>query len=109
MKPYTFFRSSASFRVRIALNYKGLKYEPAGVNQMLDSITGERSPEAVGPADALSVAAKLGDDAIMFYANPQRLWHDPRRRQCALASLTSVHFDDTRVAGIAYSEPAAGT
>ncbi len=32
MKLYTFFRSSASFRVRIALNHKGLKYEPAGVN-----------------------------------------------------------------------------
>src|SRR5437867_4998 len=27
MKLYTFFRSSASFRVRIALNHKGLKYE----------------------------------------------------------------------------------
>ena len=32
MKLYTFFRSSASFRVRIALNYKGLKYEPALVS-----------------------------------------------------------------------------
>ena len=32
MKLYTFFRSSASFRVRIALNAKGLKYEPAGVS-----------------------------------------------------------------------------
>ncbi len=32
MKLYTFFRSSASFRVRIALNYKGLAYEHAGVN-----------------------------------------------------------------------------
>ena len=32
MKLYTFFRSSASFRVRIALNHKGLKYEPAGVS-----------------------------------------------------------------------------
>jgi len=32
MKLYTFFRSSASFRVRIALNHKGLKYDPAGVN-----------------------------------------------------------------------------
>ena len=45
--------------------------------KMLDSIIGERNPETVGPADALSVAAKLGDDAVMFYANPQRLWHDP--------------------------------
>ena len=27
MKLYTFFRSSAAFRVRIALNLKGLQYE----------------------------------------------------------------------------------
>ena len=45
--------------------------------KMLDGIIGERSPETVGPADALSLAAKLGDDAVMFYANPQRLWQDP--------------------------------
>jgi maleylacetoacetate isomerase len=32
MKLYTFFRSSASFRVRIAMNYKGLAYEPSLVN-----------------------------------------------------------------------------
>lgn len=32
MKLYTFFRSSASFRVRIALNHKGLEYEPALVS-----------------------------------------------------------------------------
>ena len=32
MKLYTFFRSSASFRVRIALNHKGLEYDAAGVS-----------------------------------------------------------------------------
>ncbi|MGB5079577.1 MAG: maleylacetoacetate isomerase [Burkholderiales bacterium] len=32
MKLYTFFRSSASFRVRIAMNYKGLAYEPSIVS-----------------------------------------------------------------------------
>lgn len=37
-----------------------------------------------------------------------RLWHDPRRRQCGLASLTSVRFAGDRLAGIDYSEPAAG-
>jgi len=32
MKLYTFFRSSASFRVRIALNYKGIAYDAVAVN-----------------------------------------------------------------------------
>lgn len=32
MKLYTYFRSSAAFRVRIALNLKGLPYEPAFVH-----------------------------------------------------------------------------
>jgi hypothetical protein len=41
------------------------------------------------------------------FVERKRLWHDPRRRQCALASLTSFHFEDTRLAGIMYSEPAA--
>ena len=37
----------------------------------------------------------------------QTLWHHPARRQCGLASLTSVVFDDDRIAGIDYTEPAA--
>lgn len=32
MKLYTFFRSSASYRVRIALNLKGLSYDPAPIH-----------------------------------------------------------------------------
>lgn len=41
-------------------------------------------------------------------AEGRRLWHDPRRRECTLASLTTVLFDaDDRLAGVEYSEPAA--
>jgi broad specificity phosphatase PhoE len=35
-----------------------------------------------------------------------RLWHDPRRRQCALASLTSLTFDGDRLIEIEYRQPA---
>lgn len=37
----------------------------------------------------------------------RRLWHDPRKRQCTLASLTSLHFEDGRFVGLHYTEPAA--
>jgi len=40
-------------------------------------------------------------------AEGRRLWHDPRRRQCSLASLTSLRYDDDRLVGVDYSEPAA--
>lgn len=35
------------------------------------------------------------------------LWHDPRRRECSLASVTSVHFEGDRVVGVEYADPAA--
>jgi broad specificity phosphatase PhoE len=35
------------------------------------------------------------------------LAHDPRRRQCTLASLTSLTFDGDRFVGLHYTEPAA--
>jgi broad specificity phosphatase PhoE len=34
------------------------------------------------------------------------LWHDPRRRQCALSSVTSFSYRDGRVTGVSYAEPA---
>lgn len=37
----------------------------------------------------------------------KRLWHDPRKRQCSLASITSLRFDGDRLVGLHYTEPAA--
>ncbi len=34
-----------------------------------------------------------------------RLWHDPRRRQCALGSVTSFTLVGDQVTGVAYHEP----
>jgi len=61
MKLYTFFRSSASFRVRIALNHKGLKYEHAGVSlpkgEHLEA--GYKSLNAQGLVPALEEGGQL--------------------------------------------------
>jgi broad specificity phosphatase PhoE len=37
----------------------------------------------------------------------RRLVHDPRRRECALASITSLTLIEGRVTSVVYSEPAA--
>ena len=38
----------------------------------------------------------------------RRLWHDPRKRECSLASLTSLTYAGDQLTSVAYSEPAAG-
>jgi broad specificity phosphatase PhoE len=36
----------------------------------------------------------------------KRLWHDPRKRECGLASLTTFVYDGDTLVGVEYSEPA---
>jgi broad specificity phosphatase PhoE len=36
----------------------------------------------------------------------RRLWHDPRRRQCALASVTSFTYSGDQIVAASYAEPA---
>jgi broad specificity phosphatase PhoE len=57
--------------------------------------------------EAVCVSHQLPIWTLRRYVQRKRLWHDPRRRQCGLASLTSVRFEDSRVVGIDYREPAA--
>lgn len=62
--------------------------------------------EAAG-GEAFCVSHQLPIWTLRRYVEGKRLWHDPRRRQCNLASLTSFHFDGATVVDISYSEPAA--
>ena len=57
--------------------------------------------------EAVCVSHQLPIWTLRRYVEKKRLWHDPRRRQCGLASLTSLRFEGAKVVGIDYTEPAA--
>jgi broad specificity phosphatase PhoE len=57
--------------------------------------------------EAVCVSHQLPIWTLRRYVEKKRLWHDPRRRQCGLASLTSLRFEGAKVVGVDYSEPAA--
>ena len=57
--------------------------------------------------EALCVSHQLPIWTLRLSIMGRRLWHDPRRRQCALASVTSFHFDGETLERIEYAEPAA--
>lgn len=57
--------------------------------------------------EALIVSHQLPVWVARCDVEGRRLAHDPRRRQCTLASLTSFSYLDGRVTSVTYSEPAA--
>ena len=57
--------------------------------------------------EAVLVSHQLPIWTLRLAVEHRPLWHDPRRRQCALASLTSFHFAGETLTGIGYAEPAA--
>jgi broad specificity phosphatase PhoE len=63
--------------------------------------------EAAEGHEAVCVSHQLPIWTLRRYLEKRRMWHDPRRRECALASLTSLHFDGAELTGVTYSEPAA--
>jgi maleylacetoacetate isomerase len=72
VKLYTYFRSSASFRVRIALNLKGIAYQPSFVHlpkgEHRAAAYSKVNPQALTPALELDDGGQLAQSlAIMEY------------------------------------------
>lgn len=59
-----------------------------------------------GPVEAVVVTHQLPIWVTRLATEGQRLWHDPRDRECTLTSVTSLHFDDSaRAPRVEYQEP----
>jgi broad specificity phosphatase PhoE len=63
--------------------------------------------EAAEGHEAVCVSHQLPIWTLRRHVEKKRLWHDPRHRECSLASLTTFHFEDAKIVGIGYDEPAA--
>jgi broad specificity phosphatase PhoE len=56
--------------------------------------------------EAVVVSHQLPVWTLRRHLEGKRLWHNPRRRECNLASLTSLTFEGDELVGIHYDEPA---
>jgi broad specificity phosphatase PhoE len=61
------------------------------------------------PGEAVCVSHQLPIWIARRYAQGEVLAHDPRKRQCALGSVTTFTFVDDVVVRVAYAEPAGAT
>jgi broad specificity phosphatase PhoE len=57
-------------------------------------------------AEAVLVSHQLPIWTVRSAVEGRRLWHDPRRRQCSVASLTSFTYSGDAIVAVTYTEPA---
>lgn len=74
------------------------------VRRMRDAM--ETARERAAGHEALIVSHQLPIWIVRSAIENRRLWHDPRKRQCSLASLTSFTFHGDAIVSIGYAEPA---
>ncbi|HTC71011.1 MAG TPA: histidine phosphatase family protein [Acidothermaceae bacterium] len=72
-------------------------------SRMLAAVASAR--DAARGHEAICVSHQLPIWTARRKVERQHLWHDPRRRQCALGSLTSFTFDGDVIVDVNYTEP----
>ncbi|MFA7324481.1 MAG: histidine phosphatase family protein [Candidatus Nanopelagicales bacterium] len=61
--------------------------------------------DAVRGGEAVLVSHQLPIWVARLAAERRRLWHDPRSRQCSLASITALTFAGEELVAVTYTEP----
>lgn len=67
----------------------------------------EKARVAAEGSEAVLVSHQLPIWTVRQFAERKRLWHDPRKRECSLASVTSFVYEGETLARVGYAEPAA--
>ena len=75
------------------------------ISRMLKGLFAAR--DAAGSKDAICVSHQLPIWILRSAVEGRRLLHDPRKRECSLASVTSFELDsEGMISSVSYSEPA---
>jgi broad specificity phosphatase PhoE len=69
----------------------------------------EAARDAARGHAAVLVSHQLPIWTLRLHVEGRRYVHDPRRRQCGLASVTSLTYDGDRISRVDYAEPAGAT
>ncbi len=69
----------------------------------------EAARDAARGAAVVCVSHQLPIWTLRLHLEGRRYAHDPRRRQCGLASVTSLTYAGDRFVGLSYAEPAGAT
>jgi broad specificity phosphatase PhoE len=69
----------------------------------------EAARDAARGHEAVCVSHQLPIWTLRLHLEGRRYVHDPRRRQCGLASVTSITYEGDRFVGLSYAEPAGAT
>ena len=57
--------------------------------------------------EVVCVSHQLPIWTLRSHLEGRPLWHDPRSRQCGLASVLSIRYEDEKIRSLTYREPAA--
>jgi broad specificity phosphatase PhoE len=69
----------------------------------------EAARDAARGHEAVLISHQLPIWTLRLHVEGRRYVHDPRRRQCGLASVTSLVWSGDRIARVDYAEPAGAT
>ena len=69
----------------------------------------EAARDAARGHEVVLVSHQLPIWTLRMHVEGRRYAHDPRRRQCSLASITSLTYDGDRFQRVDYAEPAGAT
>ena len=80
--------------------------EPYSVIALRMLAAAEAARDAALGHEAVCVSHQLPIWTLRRFVEGRPMWHRPDRRQCGLASLTSLTWEDDRLLTVTYSEPA---